>query len=141
VKAGRLALSRIFRRIRRGEKKQKQTDQSTEKMSELEQLVGDDKTTYQALTQTMFLDPRKIETPTKQAVENAKKSEKDGDKAKAGMWYEVAGGLAIYEGNVKKVVEYYSEAQRILGREYPILKNPEKAVALAQEYYKKYLLA
>jgi hypothetical protein len=57
------------------------------------------------------------------------------------MWYEVAGGLAIYEGNVKKVVEYYTEAQRILGREYPILKNPEKAVVLAQEYYKKYLLA
>jgi hypothetical protein len=89
----------------------------------------------------MFLDPRKIETPMKQAVENAKKGEKDGDLAKAGMWYEVAGGLAIYEGNVKKVVEYFGEAQRILHREYAILTNPEKAVALAQEYYKKYLLA
>lgn len=138
VKAGRLDLSRIFRR-RKGEKKQ--TGQPTEKISELEQLAGDDRMTYEALTQTMFLDPRKIETPMKQAVENAKKSEKDGDKAKAGMWYEVAGGLAIYEGNVKNVVEYYSEAQRILGREYLILRNPEKAVVLAQEYYKRYLLA
>ena len=133
-------ISRIFRR-RKGETKQAQANQSTETVSELEKLAGDDKTTYEALTQSMFLDPRKIETPVKQAVENAKKSEKDGDKAKAGMWYEVAGGLSIYEGNVKKVVEFYSEAHRILGREYPILKNPEKAVALAQEYYKKYLVA
>jgi hypothetical protein len=57
------------------------------------------------------------------------------------MWYEVAGGLAIYEGNVKKVIEYYEAAERVAGKEYPILKNAEKAVAKAQEYYKKYLQA
>jgi hypothetical protein len=131
-------LSRIFRR---GKVEKKQADQPTTKVSDLEQLAGNDQMTYEALAQAMFLDPRKIETPMKQAVENAKKSERDGDLAKAGMWYEVAGGLAIYEGNVKKVVEYYGEAQRILHREYAILRDPEKAVALAQEYYKKYLLA
>jgi hypothetical protein len=131
-------LSRIFRRRR---VEQKKADQPMAKVSDLEQLAGNDQATYEALAQTMFLDPRKIETPMKQAVENAKKGEKDGDLAKAGMWYEVAGGLAIYEGNVKKVVEYFGEAQRILHREYAILGNPEKAVALAQEYYKKYLLA
>lgn len=131
-------MSRIFRR---GKVEKKQADQPTTKVSDLEQLAGNDQMTYEALAQAMFLDPRKIETPMKQAVENAKKSERDGDLAKAGMWYEVAGGLAIYEGNVKKVVEYYGEAQRILHREYAILRDPEKAVALAQEYYKKYLLA
>ncbi len=131
-------MSRIFRRRKVEEK---QADQQAKKMSELEQLAGNDQTTYEALAQTMFLDPRKIETPMKQAVENAKKSEKEGDLAKAGMWCEVAGGLAIFEGNVKRVVEYYGEAQRILHREYAILRDPEKAVALAQEYYKKYLLA
>lgn len=131
-------MSRIFRR---GKVEKKQADQPTTKVSDLEQLAGNDQMTYEALAQAMFLDPRKIETPMKQAVENAKKSEREGDLAKAGMWYEVAGGLAIYEGNVKKVVEYYGEAQRILHREYAILRDPEKAVALAQEYYKKYLLA
>jgi len=131
-------LSRIFRR---GKVEKKQADQPTTKVSDLEQLAGNDQMTYEALAQAMFLDPRKIETPMKQAVENAKRSERDGDLAKAGMWYEVAGGLAIYEGNVKKVVEYYGEAQRILHRDYAILRGPEKAVALAQEYYKKYLLA
>ena len=141
MKAGETQMLRIFGR----RKKEKETVipkvHKTEKVSELEQLAGNDKMSYEALAQVMFLDPRKIETPLKQAVDNAKKAEKDGDIAKAGMWYEVAGGLAIYEGNVKKVVEYYGEAQRVIGREYKILGNPENAVALAQEYYKKYLLA
>lgn len=128
-----------FRRRRREEKKSDVEHEG--KVSELEQLAGNDRETYEALCSTMFLDPRKIETSLKQAADNAKKSEKDGDMARAGMWYEVAGGLAIYEGNVKKVIEHYADAARVTGRQYVILKNPEKAVALAQEYYKKVLLA
>lgn len=134
-------MQRIFGR-RKGEKKPSvPAVHKAEKISELEQLAGNDKMTYEALAQVMFLDPRKIEVSMKDAVENAKKAEKEGDIAKAGMWYEVAGGLAIYEGNVKKLVEYYGEARRVIGREYKILGSPEKTVALAQEYYKKYLLA
>jgi hypothetical protein len=88
----------------------------------------------------MFLDPRKIEISMKDAVENAKKFEKENDLARAKAMYEIAGGLAIYEGNVKKVVEYFSECERLQpDMKYPIIKNAEKAVAKAQEYYKKYL--
>jgi hypothetical protein len=125
---------------RRGEEKKSDVEHEM-KVSELEQLTGNDKETYEALCSTMFLDPRKIETSLKQAADNAEKSEKDGDMARAGMWYEVAGGLAIYEGNVKKVIENYTDAARVTGRQYTILKNPEKAVAVAQEFYKKGLLA
>lgn len=134
-------MPRIFGRRKEGKKSSVPAVHKVEKISELEQLAGDDKITYEALAQVMFLDPRKVEASMKEAVDNAKKAEKDGDIAKAGMWYEVAGGLAIYEGNVKKVVEYYGEARRVIRREYKILGSPEKAVALAQEYYKKYLLA
>lgn len=131
-------MARIFRR----KKEEKKVDDVTEgKMSDLGRLAGGDLETYEALSSTMFLDPRKIETSMKQAVENAKKSEKDGDLPRAGMWYEVAGGLAIYEGNVKKVIENYTDAERVTGRKYTILKNPEKAVAVAKEYYEKYLMA
>lgn len=110
-------------------------------LSELQQLVGDDEETYEALSATMFLNPKNIEFSLKEALENAKKAKDDGDKSKAGMWYAVAGGLSIYEGNVKKVVEYYSEAEKIMGKHYMILRKPEKAVAIAQEYYKKFLPA
>jgi hypothetical protein len=113
--------------------------QRAELLSELQQLVRDDKETYEALSATMFLNPKNIEFSLKEAVENAKKAKDAGDKARAGMWYAVAGGLSIYEGNVKKVVEYYSEAEKIIGKRYKILKNPEKAVNIAQEYYKKFL--
>jgi hypothetical protein len=127
----------------RKKKEKKKTDAETAKIiTELEQICGDDKETYEALHNTMFLDPRKITTSMKEAAENAKKFEKEKDFVRARTWYEIAGGLAIYEGNVKKVVEYFSECEKISPKtKYPILKNPEKAVAKAQEYYKKYLKA
>jgi hypothetical protein len=122
-------------------RKKKKTDvETTKTISELEQLCGDDKETYEALLNTMFLDPRKVGTSMKEAADNAKKFEKAKDFVKARMWYEIAGGLAIYEGNVKKVVEFFSEIEKISpDTKYTILKNPEKAVAKAQEYYKQYL--
>jgi len=122
-------------------KKENPIVQKPEMLSELQQLVGDDEETYEALSATMFLNPKNIEFSLKEVLENAKKAEDDGDKAKAGMWYAVAGGLSIYEGNVEKVVEYYTEAEKIIGKQYKILKKPEKAVAVAQEFYKKFLPA
>jgi hypothetical protein len=107
-------------------------------LTTLEQVCGSDKETYQALSY-MFLDPRKVDVSTKQAVDNAKKAEKEKDITSARMWYEVAGGLAIYEGDTKKVVEYYGGAERVTGEKYLIVNNPDKAVAKAQEYYKQYL--
>ena len=75
-----------------------------------------------------------------EAEEKAKDFEKSGDAIRARMWYQTAGGLAIYEGNVKKVVNFFSECQKISpNTSYSILKNPEKAIAKAQEYYEKYL--
>lgn len=114
--------------------------EAVDKRTDLEKFLGDDKETYEALIDAMFLDPRKIGMTTKEAVENAKKYEKANDPIRARVMYEVAGALAIYEGNAKKVVEYFSECERLdPSTKYPIIKNPEKATAKAQEYYKRYL--
>ncbi len=109
--------------------------------TELEQFLADDREAYEALRHAMLLDPRKTETTMKDAAEKAKKAEKDGKKpAVVTQLYEVAGSMAIYEGDAKKVAEYFGKCEKISPeRKYPILKNPEKAVAKAQEYYKKYL--
>ena len=130
-------MSGLFKRKKTGPKKP--IVQQVRQLSDLQQLVGNDKETYDALAETLFLNPKNIDPSLKQAADNAKKAQDDGDRAKAGMWYQVAGGLAIYEGNVKKVIEYYGAAEKLNGRHYAILKNPEKAVAVAQEYYKKFL--
>jgi hypothetical protein len=111
-------------------------------ISELEQLCGDDKETYEALVHVMFLDPRKIEIPIEDAAGEAKQFEKAKDLVRARAMYEIAGGLAIYEGDLDKVVEFFSKCEELLSdKKYLILKNPEKALAIAQEYYKKYLKA
>lgn len=110
-------------------------------LTALEQVCGNDKETYEALFPVIFLDPRKVDASMAEAVEKAKSAEKKKDISLARMWYEVAGGLALYEGNVNKVVEYYGEAQRVSGDKYLILGNADKAVAKAQEYYKQHLLA
>jgi hypothetical protein len=111
---------------------------ATKSITILEQVCAGDKETCDALAY-MFLDPRKIDTPMEEAVRKAEEAEEKEDMAGARMWYEVAGGLALYAGDVKKVVKYYGEAQRVTGQKYMILNNPEKAVAKAQEYYKKAL--
>jgi hypothetical protein len=131
----------LLDRFRRKKKVEvKSTTTTTTTTTELEQICGDDKETYEALLNTMFLDPTKIGISMKEAAENAKKSEKEKDFLRARTWYEIAGGLAIYEGNVKKVEEFFGECEKFSPeRKYQILKNPEKAVAKAQEFYKKYL--
>ncbi len=129
-----------MRWLNRSRKKEEKTPAETPKVtSELEQICGSDHETYESLYHTMYLDPKNVETSSKEAAEKAKTYEKEKDLAKARIWYDIAGGMAIYEGNTKKVVEFFSESERISGMKYTILSKAEKAVAKAQEYYKKYL--
>lgn len=126
-----------FRRKKEEEKKKVKPEKS---LTELEEFLGDDQETYNALFNAMFLDPTNINVSMSDAVKKAKKFEKDKDLVSARVWYEIAGGLAIYEGDVKKVKEYFSRCEKISPEtKYPILKKPEEAVAKAQEYYKKHL--
>ncbi len=130
----------LLDRFKRKEKEQKIQVESEKSLTELEQICGGDQETYEALSNAMFLDPRKIDASIGTAAKEAKKPEKAKDLVRARMWYEIAGGLAIYEGDAKKVIEYFSKSEKISPEtKYPILKNPKKAVAKAQEYYKKYL--
>ena len=132
----------LLDRFKRKEKEQKIQVESEKSLTELEQICGGDQETYEALSNAMFLDPRKIDASIGTAAKEAKKLEKAKDLVRARMWYEIAGGLAIYEGDAKKVIEYFSKSEKISPEtKYPILKNPKKAVAKAQEYYKKYLKA
>jgi hypothetical protein len=135
---GELTLPNIFGK---GKRREKTVAESVGAVTPLQQLCADDNETYNALFPVMLLDPRKVDASVKEAADEAKKSEKRKDFASARMWYEVAGGLAIFEGNVKEVVEYYGAAERVTGEDYLVLKDPEKAVAKAQEYYKRYLRA
>jgi len=114
---------------------------TTEKMSKksiLEEICSNDKESYLSLQTTMNLDPRKLEVTEKEALNKAKKFGKEKDRVRARVWYEVAGAIAIYEGDVKKVKKYFEKCAELSpDREYPILKNTKKAVEKARKYYKK----
>ena len=121
-------------------KKVEEEKGEVKEMSDLEKICMDDKEVYEALRGTMLLDPRKIEASMKEAIEKAKNLEKKGDKLEARTWYHIAGGLAIYQGDVKKVKKCFSKCTELSpDSEYTILKIPERAVNKAQEYYQKHL--
>ena len=114
--------------------------EEVEQMSDLEKICLDDKEAYKALYRTMLLDPRRVEVSTKEAAETARSLEKQKDSAGVRTWYQLAGALAIYEGNVKKVKKYFGKCAELSSDgDYTILRIPERAVSKAQEYYKKHL--
>jgi hypothetical protein len=137
-------LKRLYEGIT-GKKKGQTSEQTVIQKSELEIICGDDEETYKALEHTMFLDPRKITTSMEDAASNAAKFEKEKNFNRARIWYDIAGGLAIYKGNIADVTKYFRRAKDIsekelnIPAEYPILKDPEKAVNKALEYYTKHL--
>jgi tetratricopeptide (TPR) repeat protein len=115
-------------------------EEKAEEMSDLEKICMGDKEVYEALRETMLLDPRKVEVSLKEAIKKAKDFEKQKNNLRARTWYEVAGGLAIYEGDVEKVKKCFSKCVELSPESsYAILKIPERAVSKAQEYYQKHL--
>lgn len=129
-------------RLRRKKKKEevKKEEVKKEEKTDLEILCADDREAYEALYQTMPLDPRGIKESMEEATIRAEEFEKSGDLIEARIWYEAAGRLAIYEGNVAKVKQYFGKCKKLFPNTgYPILEIPERAVKKAQEYYQKHL--
>jgi hypothetical protein len=120
----------------------KSTEKSTEKskLTDLEEICGDDKEVYGALFETMYLDPRKIKMTIDQALEKAKDFEREKDAHRARVMYDIAGGLAIYEGNAARVKQFFGKSAKLNpDYPYPILNVTERAVARAREFYDKHL--
>jgi hypothetical protein len=102
---------------------------------------GDDQDVCKALWHTMFYDPRKVQATLDEAAKKAAAYEKQGDNQHARMWYHIAGGLALWKGDVAKVKQHFGKCAKLApDMDYePIIKMAEKAVAKAQEFYDKFL--
>ena len=127
--------------LRRRETKKETKELPEEKVgvTDLEKLCLDSPDVFRALKNTMFLDPRKIDVSLEEALSNAKELEKAKDTVRAAVWYKIAGGLAIYSGDVSKVKEYFGKYAKLTGKKLKILEVTEEAVKKAQEYYQRYL--
>ena len=112
------------------------------KLTELEDLCGEDKQVYEALKETMYLDPRRIKMTIDEAERKAKEFEKEKNFHRARIHYDIAGGLAIYEGNAAKVKQFFAKSAKLNpDYPYPIINMPEQAIVKAKEFYEKHLKA
>jgi hypothetical protein len=127
-----------FRRKKKEETIEKQVETENTK---LESICGDDKEVCQALWHTMFLEPQKIDTTLEKAAKKGAQFEKQKQPRKARIWYHIAGGLALWKGDIAQVKQYFGKCEKLAPEmEYGIIvRIPEKAVAKAQEYYEKFL--
>jgi hypothetical protein len=109
-------------------------------LTDLEQICGEDKEVYEALFETMYLDPRKVRYTIDQAVEVAKEFEKQKNLRRARVLYDIAGGLAIYQGDVAKVKLFFGKSAKLNpDYPYPILNVTERALSRAKVFYEKHL--
>jgi len=132
-------LDRLLKRKEKQNEEEVKIEEVKTGPTELEKLCAGNSEVLEALRDTMFLDPTKIEFSIKDALVNAKEMEKAKDELRAAIWYRIAGGLAIHEGDVSKVKEYFGKYAKLTGKKLKILEITEEAVKKAQEYYRKYL--
>lgn len=127
---------KIFKRFRKEREEAPTPVGQAIKKTELEEICGNDKEVYEALLWTLHFDPRRLGT-----IEKAvKKAEESGNPMEARNWYHQAGQLALYQGNIGKVKQFFGKCKELFpAGHYKILEIPERAVAKAQEYYERYL--
>lgn len=111
----------------------------------LRELSGGDADLYGALSRLMFLDPKKITMPLDAVLEEAQDYEKQGNKLRAEVGYRIAGGIALYRGDVDGVNKYFAKAASFAGDSHPeyqvILKRSSEAVGVARKYYEEFGMA
>ncbi len=105
----------------------------------LQEISGKDTELYWAMSRVMFLDPKRITTSLENAVKQAADHEATGNRIRAEIWYRIAGGIALYHGDVEGVRKFFQKALSTAGeprREYKaISEQPEQAVEISKKYY------
>ena len=108
-------------------------------MNRLQELTVNDAELYQSLAKTLFIEPKRINASLETALSQASEFEIKGDKIRAEVWYRIAGGIALFHGDVAGVRKYFDKASTMANgsrQEYKILsQRAEDAVSIAGKYY------
>jgi hypothetical protein len=91
------------------------------------------------MSRLLFMDPKKITTSLEEAVSQATSFEAAGSKTRAEVWYRIAGGMALYQGDSEGVRKFFEKAASISGNSKPeyatVANRSQEAVAIARKYY------
>lgn len=108
-------------------------------MDRLQELCGGDNELYHALSNLMFLDPRKITLSLESILAEAREHESKGNKLRAEVSYRIAGGISLYKGDVEGLRTYFTRAAMLAENSHPeygsVAKRAEEAVNIARKYY------
>jgi len=108
-------------------------------MNRLQELTLSDAELYQSLSRTLFIEPKRINTSLETALSQASDFEVKGDKIRAEVWYRIAGGIALFRGDVAGVRKYFDKASAMADGSRPEYKKlserAEDAVGIAGKYY------
>ena len=107
--------------------------------SRLQEICGGDEELYRALSNLMFLDPKKITVPLENVLSEAHNFELEANNLRAELSYRIAGGISLYKGDLENVRTYFSKAAFLAGDSHPeykvITKRADEAVSVAGKYY------
>jgi hypothetical protein len=124
-----------------GKKPQNPQEETSEPvtMNRLQELTGSDTEMYQTLSQTLFLEPKRITIPLETVLSQASEFESKGDRIRAEVWYRIAGGISLYRADIAGVRKYFDKAASITGDSrvnYKTLsRRAEDAVNIAGKFY------
>ncbi len=132
-----------FFRRKKEEKKEEEKPESTEK-SLLEELCKGDTELFSVLSHTVLLNPSRLSGERIESyIEKAQESEKKKDFLRARINYQTAGEIALYEGKLKQVQNFFKKCEELESNPeykkiftyYSKKASAEKALKIAQEYY------
>ncbi len=111
----------------------------TSVVSQLKELCGEDNELYIALSHLLLLDPKKIQTPIENFLDEARDYETKGNPLRAEVAYRIAGGVSLYKGGLDGVRTYFSKAASFSGDSRPeyrvVAKRADEAVSIAKKFY------
>lgn len=129
----------IFRK-----KEKKATAQKLGPKTLLEELCGDDRKLYEALSRTTLLNPEMTAREgINSYIEKAQEYEKAGDHMRARVTYQTAGEISLYEGKLAQAQKFFKKASEVdpespykgVFEFYANKENAEKALKVAKEFY------
>ena len=107
--------------------------------SKLQELCGGNEELYRALSNLMFLDPKKITVSLETVLSEARDFELNGNNIRAEVSYRTAGGVSLYKGDPEGVRSYFSKASLLAGDSrlgyMTLAKRADEAVSVARKYY------
>ncbi len=108
----------------------------------LQELCGGDEELYHALSNLMFLDPKKIVASLDSILNEARDFEMKGNNMRAEVGYRIAGGVSLFRGDTEGARTYFTKASSLSRDARPeyktVAKRADEAVSVAKKYYENF---